>query len=73
MYTSRPPFFKMGDEEKGTVKTETTPLVALVQEDEVEDVGKAPSIYNDAVDTIKLGVPIFIARLSWVGVSETIV
>jgi hypothetical protein len=30
---------------------------------------KHPSILDDAWDIIKLGVPIFISMLSWVGVS----
>ena len=30
---------------------------------------KHPSILHDAWDIIKLGVPIFISMLSWVGVS----
>jgi hypothetical protein len=33
---------------------------------------KEPSILHDAWDIIKLGVPIFISMLSWVGVSSYI-
>jgi hypothetical protein len=31
---------------------------------------RLPSVLDDALDTVKLGIPIFIAMLSWVGVSR---
>jgi Na+-driven multidrug efflux pump len=59
------------------VATETQPLVSKknVSIDEDDDPSftsqnKNPSLAEDALDTIKLGIPIFIARLSFVGVSK---
>jgi hypothetical protein len=52
---------------------ETQPLVSKVPvnkdpEDPLSEAETTPSISEDALDIIKLGVPIFIARLSFVGV-----
>ena len=43
---------------------EKRPLVSKVNEEEQ----LAPSILDDALDTLTLGIPIFISRLSFVGV-----
>ena len=59
----------MVDTEK---RSENTPLVAkkkVVTEDPEFHVEVLPPIIDDIFDTVKLGVPIFVAMLSWVGVS----
>lgn len=67
----------VGDAEKGT-KTERTPLIVAPTEVEtptnIEDERKHHHhhhhrLVEDVLDTFKLGIPIFIAMLSWVGVS----
>lgn len=62
------------DPEGGTHSTETTPLF-VSSKDVSDDSVVLPqphghTIMEDVIDTIKLGVPIFIAMLSWVGVSR---
>lgn len=60
------------DPESGEVsKTETTPLVDKKETSGTDSTVTDHSVYDDALDTFKLGVPIFIAMLSWVGVSAT--
>jgi hypothetical protein len=61
------------DPEKG----ETDPLIlkteaakAVVKQAGPEGAATDPSFSEDCWDTIKLGAPIFVAMLSWVGVSE---
>ena len=50
---------------------ETTRLVQeKVPINENATLHRFPSILDDAMDTVKLGVPIFIAMVSWVGVSK---
>jgi hypothetical protein len=52
---------------------ETTPLVTkkvAIEESLAGHLDRLPSVLDDALDTVKLGVPIFIAMLSWVGVSR---
>jgi hypothetical protein len=61
------------DPEKGT-STETTPLVSgsstEVEGDKIDfPEPHSHTVVEDVLDTLKLGVPIFIAMLSWVGVS----
>lgn len=58
--------------------SETTPLIGIQNDDTTTDVecGKLPaprphSISEDVLDTLKLGVPIFVAMLSWVGMKST--
>jgi hypothetical protein len=58
-----------------TAATETQPLVpktavSIDEEDLTTSQNGMPSLCEDAWDTIKLGIPIFIARLSFVGVSK---
>lgn len=54
---------------------ETTPLVkkkAVISDTEAlleQRLDRLPSFRDDMLDTVKLGVPIFISMLSWVGVS----
>lgn len=49
--------------------TENTPLVAKAgSKDATQSSHQLPTIWEDAQDIVKLGVPIFIAMLSWVGV-----
>lgn len=56
-----------GDPENGA--TETTPLVNTFKPEGVDDVKvQIISITEEVIDTIKLGAPIFIAMVSWVGV-----
>jgi hypothetical protein len=57
----------MPDPEKGS--TETTPLVGAKKKVEsfTSEISEN-SVWEDAVDTVQLGIPIFIAMLSWVGV-----
>lgn len=56
------------DPEQGP--TEATPLVdTSVLDRKEDDTHKTVSITEEVVDTIKLGVPIFVAMVSWVGVS----
>lgn len=59
--------------------TETTPLVVspdipLGNDERLRDQNLLPnygeSIVDDVLDTLKLGVPIAISYLSWVGVSQ---
>ena len=47
---------------------ETKPLV---NKSTKETVTKRPTVWDDCIDTIQLGVPIFISMLSWVGVRAT--
>ena len=47
-------------------KAEADPLVT---KEEKDDPDRNATVHDDIVDTIKLGVPIFVAMLSWVGVS----
>jgi hypothetical protein len=55
------------DPESGS--TESTPLVEKdVGLDSVSKKAQKTTVLEDALDTFKLGVPIFIAMLSWVGV-----
>jgi multidrug resistance protein, MATE family len=51
-------------------RLEKQPLItnASIGGDEDEDL---PTILDDAMDTIRLGVPIFVAMLSWVGMKTT--
>jgi multidrug resistance protein, MATE family len=58
----------MPDAEKGN---ETTPLVKKVTVQESEKVADLPTKMDDVIDTVKLGVPIFISMLSWVGMKTT--
>lgn len=53
------------DSEKG----ETDPLIA--GKENVKALGEHGSFHDDAIDTIKLGLPIFVSMISWVGVSTT--
>jgi hypothetical protein len=65
--------------EKEAIATESQPLLVAkkaisIEDDDIDaphaDVPKAnETILEDAVDILKLGVPIFISSLSWVGVS----
>lgn len=60
----------MNDAEQGS---ETTPLVkkkVAIEEPLSGHLDRLPSFLDDALDTVKLGVPIFISMLSWVGVSQ---
>jgi hypothetical protein len=59
--------------------SETQPLVPKtaiinisIDEEEAQSSSqnRPPSLAEDALDTVKLGIPIFIARLSFVGVSK---
>jgi hypothetical protein len=54
--------------------SETTPLVkkTVITDSEApieHPIDRLPSFRDDVFDTVKLGVPIFISMLSWVGVS----
>jgi len=53
---------KSSDPEKG----ESDPLIA--GKEDADGLARHGSFQDDAMDTIKLGVPIFITMLSWVGV-----
>ena len=56
---------------KEKAEKETDPLVPKSHVDieaQSSNERNLPSLIEDAIDIIKLGVPIFIARLSWVGV-----
>jgi hypothetical protein len=61
----------MGDTEKGT-KTERTPLVTPTEVEKRHEKHRVHTLSEDALDTFKLGIPIFIAMLSWVGVRTRI-
>lgn len=63
---------------KGSSAKETQPLLPTKNVDaggskqqtgDQNEETETPSIQDDAFDTIRLGIPIFIARLSFVGVS----
>lgn len=58
----------MTDAEQGN---ETTPLVKKMTAQTSDKVSVLPTIMDDVVDTVKLGVPIFISMLSWVGMKTT--
>jgi hypothetical protein len=45
---------------------EKRPLISKANEEEHQSA--TPSILDDALDTLTLGIPIFISRLSFVGV-----
>jgi hypothetical protein len=44
--------------------------VLLLKNEEKEE--ERDSLYEESCDTIRLGIPIFLSMLSWVGVSEAI-
>lgn len=50
---------------------ETTPLVKKTTIQAPDAVAVLPTIMDDIIDTLKLGVPIFISMLSWVGMKTT--
>jgi len=56
---------KRSDPEKG----ESDPLIA--GKEDADGLARHGSFQDDAMDTIKLGVPIFITMLSWVGMKTT--
>ena len=58
------------NEDSDKLASEKTPLVSPteVEEQPLKEGHKVHTILEDAIDTVKLGVPIFIAMLSWVGV-----
>lgn len=67
--------------EKEATSSETQPLVPKtaiinisIDEEEAQSSSqnRLPSLAEDALDTVKLGIPIFIARLSFVGVSKRV-
>ena len=59
-----------------SIKSETTPLLEAVEKESSSNKRNShhyhpkTTILEDAADTFKLGVPIFIAMLSWVGVRK---
>jgi len=58
----------MTDAEQGN---ETTPLVKKKTVQTSDKLSVLPTIMDDVIDTVKLGVPIFISMLSWVGMKTT--
>jgi len=59
-------------------ESETDSLLALKENKDSavslkssQDGEKCKSIWEDSVDTLSLAVPVFISRLSWVGVSPS--
>jgi MATE family multidrug resistance protein len=58
----------MTDTEQGN---ETTPLVKKTRIQVPDAVAVLPTVMDDIIDTVKLGVPIFISMLSWVGMKTT--
>lgn len=54
------------------IATEKKPLLQKENVSiEVEDVNSLPTVSEEAWDIVKLGIPIFIARLSFVGMKTT--
>ena len=59
---------------QGAVSLEKEPLLsndAFESSSNNDDDEGRPTIAEDAVDTVRLGVPIFLAMLSWVGMKTT--
>ena len=53
-------------------KTETSPLVEKKRSLSTKHAQhQKPTVWEDAIDTFKLGVPIFVSMLSWVGMKST--
>ena len=62
---------------KEEIATESQPLlvakkaISIDDDDDFPDAHDVPeTILEDAIDILKLGVPIFVSSLSWVGVSD---
>lgn len=59
------------DLEKQTQRRESTPLIHITPEPDPSVTSGQDSLWADAKDTVRLGVPIFVAMLSWVGMKTT--
>ena len=62
---------KIPDNQAGASDLEKQPLIAKVESSSLEDDDDDKTLLQDAKDTLVLGVPIFLAMLSWVGMKTT--
>lgn len=59
-------------EEEGKLPVLSPEADPLVEKEKKESDDANATFQDDVIDTVKLGVPLFIAMLSWVGVSATV-
>ncbi len=59
----------MLDDDQGNERTPLVKKVLIDEELSGLQTNRLPSFGDDVIDTLRLGVPIFISMLSWVGVS----